>query len=111
MIVKFLDMLVRHGTLLKWATLAFMAVLVIVDLILPSAYDRFAWESWGGFGAFFGIVASLILIALAKGLGFGLVYRSEDYYDDELEGREMSGDPRDEDERNEMLNKEDENNA
>jgi len=98
MIVKLLDILVRNGALLKWALLGFMAVLVITDLILPSDYDRFAWESWGGFGALFGGVACLILIAGAKALGFGLVYRSEDYYDNELDGHEMSGDPRNEEE-------------
>ncbi|MCP1727068.1 hypothetical protein J2T60_001033 [Natronospira proteinivora] len=111
MIVKLLDMLVRHGAVLKWATLGFMLTLVIIDLILPSAYDRFVWETWGGFGAFFGIVASLILILLAKGLGFGLVYRSEDYYDEELKGREMSGDPRAEDEEKDTLNREENNHA
>jgi len=99
MIVKLLDMLVRHSTLLKWGLLGFMAALVVTDLILPSDYDRFAWESWGGFGAFFGALACLILIAGAKGLGFGLVYRDENYYDNELDGHEMRGDPRTDSER------------
>jgi hypothetical protein len=99
MIVKWLDFLVKHGQTLKWVTLAFMLGLVVIDLVLPSAYDRFVWETWGGFGALFGSLACLILIVGAKALGFGLVYRSENYYQDELEGSEMSGDPREQEER------------
>lgn len=99
MIVKWLDFLVKHGRTLKWVTLAFMVALVAIDLVLPSAYDRFVWESWGGFGALFGGLACLILIGGAKALGFGLVYRAEDYYRHELDGREMSGDPREQEER------------
>lgn len=84
MLVKLLDRLVRNATRLKWTLLAAMAALVIADLLIPSGYDRFAWESWGGFGALFGALACLILIGLAKALGLGLAYRREGYYDDEL---------------------------
>jgi hypothetical protein len=84
MLVKLLDMLVRNATWLRWILLAAMGALVIADLLIPTGYDRFAWESWGGFGALFGALVCLALIGLAKGLGFGLVYRREDYYDDAL---------------------------
>lgn len=84
MLVRLLDLLVNNATRLKWGLLAVMVALVLTDVLIPTGYDRFAWESWGGFGALFGALACLILIGLAKGLGLALVYRREDYYDDEL---------------------------
>ncbi|RDB43512.1 hypothetical protein DU490_07230 [Halomonas sp. DQ26W] len=84
MLVKLLDLLVRHARWLKRVVLAAMAGLVIADLLSPAGYDRFVWESWGGGGALFGVLACLSLIGLAKALGLGLVYRREAYYDDEL---------------------------
>lgn len=84
MLVKLLDSLVCNAAWLKWVLLAAMGAMVAADMLIPTGYDRFVWESWGGFGALFGALACLILIALAKGLGFGLVYRRKDYYEDEL---------------------------
>ena len=84
MLTRLLDLLVRNAGWLRWVLLAAMGALVIADLLISTGYDRFVWESWGGFGALFGVLATLVLIALAKGLGFGLAYRTEDYYDDEL---------------------------
>ncbi|QTF93583.1 hypothetical protein [Halomonas sp. BM-2019] len=84
MIIKLLDLLVRNARWLKRGLLAAMLALVIADLLIPTGYDRFAWESWGGFGALFGALACVVLIGLAKGLGLGLVYRREDYYEEEL---------------------------
>lgn len=84
MIIKLLDLLVRKARWLKRGLLVAMLALVIADLLIPTGYDRFAWESWGGFGALFGALACLVLIGLAKGLGHGLVYRREDYYEEEL---------------------------
>ncbi|MCG6657684.1 hypothetical protein HOP52_07925 [Halomonas campisalis] len=85
MLVKLLDLLVHNASRLKGALLVAMAALIIADLLIPTGYDRFVWESWGGFGALFGALACLTLIGLAKGLGFGLVYRRDDYYEEELE--------------------------
>ena len=78
---RWLQCLVEHARILRWCVLAVMAALVLTDIILPSAYDRFVWESIGGFGAFYGLVGCAVLITLAKGLGL-LIQRSEDYYDD-----------------------------
>ena len=85
MLTRLLDLLVNNAGWLRWVLLAAMGGLVIADLLIPTGYDRFVWESWGGFGALFGVLATLVLVVLAKGLGFGLAYRAEDYYDDELE--------------------------
>lgn len=80
--VRLLDYLVEHRHRLKWIMLAILGVLVVLDVLIPSAYDRFPWESIGGFGAVYGFVACALIILIAKGLGLALLYRDEDYYDD-----------------------------
>jgi hypothetical protein len=77
-----LEFLVRHVTAVKWVVCAAMAGLVVADFLLPSGYDRFPWESIGGFGAFYGFVSCVLIIVVAKALGNLLLYRGEDYYDD-----------------------------
>ncbi len=79
---RLLEYLTRHAAVLRWITLAVMGGLVIADLVLPSQYDRFPWESIGGFGAFYGFVSCVVIIVVAKALGYLLLYRDEDYYDD-----------------------------
>ncbi len=79
---KWLEVLVNNGVVLRRIMYVFLAGLVIADLLIPSSYDRFPWESWGGFGAAYGFLGCLLLIGIAKALGHWLVYRSEDYYDD-----------------------------
>jgi hypothetical protein len=90
---KFLEYLVKHSRTLSRVMLVIMALLVIGDLIVPSDYDRFFWEQLGGFGAFYGFVSCVLIIVVSKILGYKLLYRQEDYFDDELSGREMSGKP------------------
>jgi hypothetical protein len=79
---KLLESLVQRGRILKWAMLAVMASLVVLDLIIPSKYDRFPWESIGGFGAVFGLFSCFIIIIVSKALGYAFLYGREDYYDD-----------------------------
>ena len=79
---KLLQVLVDHAVWLRRGVYVLLAGLVIADILLPSAYDRFPWESIGGFGAFYGFVGCILIIALAKGLGHALLYKPEDYYDE-----------------------------
>lgn len=79
---KLLQILVDHAVWLRRGMYVLLAGLVIADILLPSAYDRFPWESIGGFGAFYGFVSCILIIALAKGLGHAFVYKPEDYYDE-----------------------------
>lgn len=79
---RILEFLVAHHRGLRWLLVVVMAALVIVDIAVPPAYTRFPWDGIGGFAAFYGLFASVVLIGIAKALGHGLVYRSEDYYDD-----------------------------
>lgn len=80
-IVRLLDYLAERRRTLVRITLVVMALLVVLDVILPAHYDRFFWETIGGFGAFYGFVSAVVLIAVAKGLGYALLYRREDYYE------------------------------
>jgi len=79
---RLLEYLVEHGRILRWIAYVFMASLVVADILVPSAYDRFPWESIGGFGAVYGFVSCVLIIVISKGLGYLLLYREEDYYDD-----------------------------
>jgi len=80
---RILDALVAHRIGLRRGMLALMALLVIVDIVVPPAYTRFAWDHVGGFAAFYGLISCVLIIVLSKALGYALVYRGEDYYADE----------------------------
>lgn len=79
---KLLEYLVARRRVLSWLMLTIMAVLVVLDIVLPSHYDRFPWEGIGGFGAIYGFLACTIIVVVSKALGSALLNRPEDYYDD-----------------------------
>ncbi|MCC5866507.1 MAG: hypothetical protein JJU31_15405 [Wenzhouxiangella sp.] len=82
---KWLEKLVRHGRPLSLLMLVIMALLVIIDIIVPPAYVRFPWDALGGFPAVYGFISCVLLIAIAKGLGKLFLYQPEDYYNDETD--------------------------
>lgn len=79
---KFLEFLVDRRRILRRIMYGVLALLVVLDLLIPSAYQRFPWDGIGGFGAVYGFVACVLIIVVSKALGYALLYRSEDYYDD-----------------------------
>lgn len=79
---KLLQSMVERGVLLRRIMYVVLAGLVIADIVVPSKYDRFPWESIGGFGAFYGFISCVLIIVVSKVLGYVLLYRSEDYYDE-----------------------------
>ncbi len=79
---KLLEKLVARRRLLSWIMLGFMAVLVVLDVLTRTGYGRFPWDGIGGFGAIYGFLSCVVIIAVSKGLGYALLYRSENYYDD-----------------------------
>ncbi len=79
---KLLEALVNRGKLLRRIMYVLLAGLVIADILIPSAYDRFPWESIGGFGAFYGFASCVLIIVVSKALGYLALYRNENYYDD-----------------------------
>jgi hypothetical protein len=82
MLARILDHLVANRRPLKWAMGVLMIGLVLADILIPSGYDRFVWESVGGFGALYGFVAAILIIVVSKALGYALLYRPENYYDE-----------------------------
>lgn len=81
-----LETMVARRGLLRWLVLAVMALLVIIDWVVPAAYERFPWDGIGGFAAVYGLVSCVLIIVVSKALGYALLYRKEDYYDDDGAG-------------------------
>lgn len=77
---RLLERLVAKRRMLGIAALVFMAGLVIVDSLKEPAYSRFFWDGIGGFAAAYGFLACLVILGVAKALGYWLVYRKRDYY-------------------------------
>jgi uncharacterized membrane protein len=79
---KFLEFLVSRAKTLRWIMFGILALLVILDIIIPAKYERFPWDGIGGFGAVYGFVSCVLIIVVSKALGYALLYRREDYYDE-----------------------------
>ncbi|QOC22158.1 hypothetical protein IC757_14215 [Wenzhouxiangella sp. AB-CW3] len=80
---RILEYLVARGRALSYLMLIVMAALVVIDIIVPAPYTRFPWDGIGGFAALYGLLSCVLIIVIAKALGKGLLYREEDYYDDD----------------------------
>jgi len=91
---QFLEYLVKNARTLTWVMLGIMALLVIADILIPTGYGRFPFDTIGGFGALYGFVSCVLIIVVSKLLGYAFLYRSEDYYDDALpDGRPAESTP------------------
>ncbi len=91
---RFLEGMVQRSRLLSRIMLAIMAALVIANIIYPAGYDRFFWETLGGAGAIYGLFSCFVIVVVSKFLGYKLLYRPEDYFDNEREGNDLIGDPK-----------------
>jgi hypothetical protein len=89
---KLLEALVDRSRLLKRLMWLVLAGLVIADLLIPSKYDRFPWETIGGFGAFYGFMSCVVIVVVSKALGYAALYRDEDYYDEAGTGADTGAD-------------------
>jgi hypothetical protein len=89
---KMLQALVERGTLLRRIVWVVLIGLVIADILVPSKYDRFPWESIGGFGAFYGFISCVLIIVVSKALGYLALYRNEEYYGEAEAGTEPGHD-------------------
>jgi hypothetical protein len=90
---RWLEALVHRSKLLSRIMLVIMALLVVADVAIPTGYDRFFWETIGGAGAVYGLFACVVIVVVSKFLGYQLLYRPEDYFDNEREANELTGDP------------------
>lgn len=78
---RMLDWMVRNSRRLSWVVMGIMAVIVVIDILVPTGYGRFPWDGIGGFGAVYGFVSCILIIVVSKALGYGLLYRPENYYE------------------------------
>lgn len=90
---RFLEAVVNRSKLLRVAMLVIMAALVVADILIPSGYDRFFWESLSGAGAFYGIFSCWLIVVVSKFLGSKFLSRKEDYFDNETRPSNLIGDP------------------
>ena len=91
MLARWLDLLVARGRILSRIMLICMLALVVVDVVLPPDYVRWPWDALGGFAAELGVLGCVMFIAIGKGLGTLLLYRSEDYYGEQHEHEHEPG--------------------
>lgn len=92
---KLLEALVTRSRLLSRLMLVIMALLVIADILIPSGYDRFFWESLSGAGAVYGFLSCVVIVVVSKVLGYKFLYRKEDYFDNETRPNTLIGNPTD----------------
>ena len=88
---RILQALMARARLLRGAMIALMVIVVAIDFIKPKAYSRFPWDSIPAFTAAYAFIGALVLIGLYKAVGYGLVYRSADYYDSKAKQDEQEG--------------------
>jgi len=94
-LANLLDWMVNNSRILSRIMLGIMAALVIANFIFPAGYDRFFWESLPGAGALYGFFSCLIIVFFSKFLGNKLLYRPENYYENEEEPNTLIGNPAD----------------
>lgn len=64
---------------LLWRVFAVVLVLSVAAQLLFKVKDYFTVDGWLGFGAGFGFLSCLLMVLVAKGLGY-ILKRGEDYY-------------------------------
>jgi hypothetical protein len=92
-LAKVLEKMVANAKLISRIMLLIMAGLVIANILFPVGYDRFFWESIPGAGAIYGLLAAVVIVLVSKLLGYKLLFRPENYYDNEKKGNALIGDP------------------
>src|SRR5579884_3566062 len=65
---------------MKTPLLAALGVLVVIDFFINREHAALIWDSIPGFGAVYGLIATVLIVFVSKFLGVGLMKR-EDYYD------------------------------
>lgn len=60
-------------------SLVILVLLVVVDFFLEH-HAAFSWAGWPGFGAVYGFLSCVVIIAVSKVVGIFLK-KKEDYYD------------------------------
>ena len=83
---KQLHWLVRPSTIrMLWIGFSIVLALVVVAQTVVYIKGYFGFDAWFGFGAVYGFVSCLIMVLVAKLLGF-VLKRPENYYDQPFAG-------------------------
>lgn len=69
------------GSTLKWLFFGELGLLVVLNLFIHTHHPHFELEKFPGFWAIFGLVASLALGRVAKGLAHTVLGKDETFYD------------------------------
>lgn len=60
---------------------AFIIVTIALGFVIPRDDTHFYWEGVPGFFALFGGVGCMVIVVVAKTIGYRWLLRREDYYD------------------------------
>ncbi len=71
----------KNIKILKILSYACLALTVAADFFIPRKHTHFPWDHIPGFYALFGLIACVLIIVLAKTLGYKWLMKKEDYYD------------------------------
>ncbi len=72
--------LARPSTIrLLWRVFIVVLIALVALQVIIKIKGYFTVDSWFGFGAAFGFLSCLVMVLVAKGLGF-VLKRPEDYY-------------------------------
>lgn len=66
---------------LKKRLYIFLALLVGADFFVHREHATFIWDHIPGFSALHGLISTVIIILVAKGIGHAFLMKKEDYYD------------------------------
>ena len=72
----------RNVNKVIYSLYAICAFVGLLDLVSYKHHLHFRFEYWFGFASFYGFVACVILVIVAKYVLRPMVMRDEDYYDD-----------------------------
>ncbi len=75
----------KHGEepnpkLKKWLYLL-LALFVVADFFVHREHAVFPWDHIPGFSALYALVATVVIVVVAKGIGHAFLMKEEDYYD------------------------------
>lgn len=60
---------------------ALLILLVLSDFLIHKEHVTFLWDNIRGFNAFYGLLSTVLIIAVAKFVGHSWLMKKEDYYD------------------------------
>ena len=86
---KWLEDPVRFARIKRWF-IAGLAVIVLVEIVLPlvfGTHSHFSFESFPAWGSLYGFLSCVAIIVVSKLIGKAWLMRPEDYYDDDDAGR------------------------